>query len=210
MQPRTRRQKDVLDYITRHIENHGFEPSYQQIARHLGVRSKAGVGKHIKALETQGLLARRRENGSIYIEVRPGESASESICRIEWLDAPSDVSYQEKWENEPLFIPKFLLGFLEPEKVFAFRVSDEAMRGRGIFEGDVVLIEKRKFARDGECIAATIEKTRTVLKSYYRSGAFLELRPANDRYETIRLSADKIEIQGVFRGLLRPLVQSKL
>jgi repressor LexA len=206
MQPRTRRQKDVLDYITRHIENHGFEPSYQQIARHLGVRSKAGVGKHIKALETQGLLARRRENGSFFIEVRPGESASESICRVEWLDAPSDVSYREKWENEPLFVPKFLLGFLEPERIFAFRAPNEAMRGRGIFEGDVVLIEKRKFARDGECIAATVEKTRTVLKNYYRSGAFLELRPANDRYETIRLSADKIEIQGIFRGLLRPSV----
>jgi repressor LexA len=206
MQPRTRRQKEVLDYITRHIENHGFEPSYEKIARHLGVRSKAGVGKHIKALETQGLLARRRENGSFFIEVRPGEIASESICRVEWLDAPSDVSYHEKWENEPLFVPKFLLGFLDPEKVFAFRAPDEAMRGRGIFEGDVCLIEKRKFARDGECIAATVEKTRTVLKNYYRSGAFLELRPANDRYETIRLSADKIEIQGVFRGLLRPLV----
>lgn len=206
MQPRTRRQKEVLDYITRHIENHGFEPSYQQIARHLGVRSKAGVGKHIKALENQGLLARRRENGSFFLEMRPKESATEVLCRIEWLDAPSDSSYREDWETAPLFVPKFLLGYLAPEKVFAFRAPDEAMRGKGIFEGDVVLIEKRAFARDGECIAAIVEKKRTVLKNYYRSGAFLELRPANERYETIRLSADKIEIQGVFRGLLRPFV----
>jgi repressor LexA len=206
MQPRTRRQKEVLDYIMRHIENHGYEPSYQKIARHLGVRSKAGVGKHIAALENQGLLARRRENGSFFIEMSPRESTSKTTCRVEWLDAPSDSNYREKWETEPLFVPRFLLGFLEPEKIFAFRAPNEAMRGRGIFEGDVVLIEKRKFARDGECIAAIVEKKRTVLKNYYRSGAFLELRPANDRYETIRLSADKIDIQGVYRGLLRPLI----
>lgn len=80
------------------------------------------------------------------------------------------------------------------------------MIGKGIFEGDIVLIEKRSFVRDGDCIAASVEGKRTVLKNFYRAGAYIELRPANERYETIRLSADKIEIQGVFRGLLRPLI----
>jgi repressor LexA len=172
MQPRTRRQKEVLDYITRYIENHGYEPSYQQIARHLGVRSKAGIGKHIKALENQGLLARRRENGSFFLEMRPKESASEAICRVEWLDAPSDSSYREDWETAPLFVPKFLLGFLAPEKIFAFRAPDEAMRGRGIFEGDVVLIEKRTFARDGECIAAVVEKKKNRSAKLLSFGSF--------------------------------------
>jgi repressor LexA len=205
MQPRTRRQKEVLEFITRYIEKHGYEPSYQQIAWHLGVSSKAGIAKHIKALESQGLLARRRENGSFNIEVRPRESAIESVCEIHWLNAASDSTYREEWENQALFVPKFLLGFLSPEKVFAFRAPNDAMLNKGIFEGDIVLIEKRTFVRDGECIAATIENRRTVLKNYYRSGAYIELRPANQRYDTIRLSADKIEIQGVFRGLIRPL-----
>lgn len=206
MQPRTRRQKEVLDYITRYIEAHGYEPSYQQIAWHFGVASKAGIAKHIKALENQGLLARRRENGTFCIEVRPKESVIESVSRINWLDAPTDSAYREEWEKYPLFVPRFLLGFLAPEKVFAFRVPNDAMLNKGIFEGDIVLIEKRSFVRDGDCIAATLEGKRTVLKNFYRAGAFIELRPANERYETVRLSADKIDIQGVFRGLLRPLI----
>jgi SOS-response transcriptional repressor LexA len=152
------------------------------------VRSKAGVGKHIKALETQGLLARRRENGSFFIEVRPGESASASICRVEWLDAPSDVSYREKWENEPLFVPKFLLGFLEPEKIFAFRAPDEAMRGKGIFEGDVVLLEKRKFARDGECIGGSHRKKTHGAQKLLPSGAFSNCDRQTKDTKTIRLS----------------------
>jgi len=206
MQPRTRRQKEVLEFITIFIDKHGYEPSYQQIARHLGVASKAGVAKHISALENQGLLARRRENGSFNLEVRPKEAAAEVVCRIEWLEAASDAVYREEWEDEPLYVPKFLLGFLAPEKVFAFRAPNDSMLNKGIYEGDVILIEKRAFVRDGDCIAATIEKKRTVLKNYYRVGAYIELRPANERYDTIRLSADKIEIQGVYRGLLRPMV----
>lgn len=206
MQPRTRRQKEVLDFISRYIDQHGYEPSYQQIARYLGVASKAGIAKHIKALESQGLLTRRRENGSFSLEVRPKEIIAETVFRVEWLDVPSDTAYREEWENEPLFLPRFLLGFLAPEKVFAFRAPNDSMLNKGIYEGDVILIEKRTFVRDGDCIAATIENRRTVLKNYYRAGAYIELRPANERYETLRLSADKIEIQGVYRGLLRPLI----
>ena len=60
MPTRTRRQREVLDFIIRYIDGHGYEPSYQLIARELGVSSKAGIAKHIKALEEQGLLRRRR------------------------------------------------------------------------------------------------------------------------------------------------------
>jgi len=206
MQPRTKRQKEVLEFITRFIDKHSYEPSYQQIAWHLGVASKGGIAKHIKALENQGLIARRHENGGFNLEVRPKESLAETVCRVEWLDAPSDTAYTEEWENQPLFVPKFLVGFLAPEKVLAFRAPNDSMYDKGIYEGDIILIEKKTFVRDGDCIAATIEKKRTVLKNYYRAGAYIELRPANERYDTLRLSADKIEIQGVFRGLIRPLI----
>ena len=46
MQPRTQRQKEILEYIARFIERHGYEPSYAQIARHFGVSSKATIAKH--------------------------------------------------------------------------------------------------------------------------------------------------------------------
>jgi DNA-binding MarR family transcriptional regulator len=58
MQPRTQRQREILDYIQRFIERHGYEPSYAQIARHFGVSSKATIAKHIEALERIGYLRR--------------------------------------------------------------------------------------------------------------------------------------------------------
>ena len=205
MQPRTKRQKQVFDYIKQYIESHGYEPSYQLIARHLKVASKAGVARHIAALEAQGLLERRRENGSFSLDLQPINPILAAVCLIEWLEVPKSATTVEEWENQPLFIPKFVIGYQTPDRLRAFRVPNDAMSNEHIRDGDVALIEKRSFARDGDIVAALTDK-RVVLKQFYREGAFTELRPANDGYLTIRLPANKIEILGTFRGLIRPLV----
>jgi repressor LexA len=211
MQPRTKRQKQVLDFITRYIDRHGYEPSYQQIAWHLGVSSKAGVARHIKSLESQGLITRRREVGSFNLVLPASNSIAEAVCRIDWLDVPQPQnSFVEDWERETLFVPKFMLGAHDEEetreRLRAFRVPSAAMVEQHICEGDVVLIEKRSFARDGDVVVAALlsENKRVVMKQFYREGARIELRPANTEFVSIRLSADKIDVLGVFRGLLRP------
>lgn len=206
MQPRTRRQKEVFDYIKQYIEKHGYEPSYQLIARHLKVASKAGIAKHIEALETQGLLTRKRENGSFWIDLTPVETIADAVCEIEWLEIPKSETFVEDWESRALFVPKFLLGYQEPERLRAFRVTNDAMFNEHIREGDVALVEKRSYARDGDIVAALPGNKRVVLKQFYRQGAHIELRPANDGYLTIRLPANKVEILGVYRGLIRPLI----
>lgn len=207
MQARTRRQKEIFDYITEFIEKRGYEPSYQQIAKHFQIASKSAIAKHIIALEEQGLVVRRRDNGSFSLQINPQKVVTnDSICEIEWLDVPMIDDFDKEFENEPLFVPAFLLGRLQPEKIRAFIVPNDAMLDKQICEGDIALIEEKLFPRDGDCIVAVVENNRAVLKNFYRDGAFIELRPSNEGYETIRLTADKVEIKGIYRGLLRPLL----
>ncbi len=203
MQPRTKRQKEVLEYIKQYIEKHGYEPSYQQIAWHLGVSSKAGIAKHIEALENQGLLSRNRESGSFKLEINPTKSILELITEISWLDVPNAENYMEDLAEKPFFVPKFLIEGYSAEKVRAFRVPNDSMLDEHICEGDVALIEKRPYPRDGEIVVALLENKRAVLKTYFRVGANIELRAANSNYETIVIPADKIEVFGVLRGILR-------
>lgn len=204
MQPRTKRQREVLDYITTFIEERGYEPSYQQIARHFRIASKSAIAKHIAALENQGLLSRQRENGSFGLQVKQKESVSESVFEIEWLEIPQQDEVDD-FELEPLYVPQFLLGNLLPDRICAFRVRNFAMYDEHILEGDIVFIEKRPYARDGDIVVVIIEEKTVAMKKYYRDGANIELRPANDNYQSIYVSADKISIQGVVRGLLRPI-----
>jgi repressor LexA len=208
--PRTKRQREIFDYIKNFIENRGYEPSYQQIAKHFHIASKSAIAKHIAALEQQGLLFRSRENGSFSLQLASHKrsqngNGNDEVCLIEWLATPADEEFEEEFDDEPLFVPVLMIGVTQPGKLRAFRVRNDAMLGKNIREGDIVLIEEKPFPRDGECVAAVIDNKQTVLKNYYRSGANIELRPSNDDYETIEKPADQIEIKGIYRGLLRPL-----
>ena len=192
MQPRTKRQREVLDYIISFIEERGYEPSYQQIARHFRIASKSAIAKHIAALETQGLLSRQRENGSFGLQIRSNTSLAESVCEIRWLEIPFKDDSEEDWEKEPFFVPDFMLGYSDPEKIRAFRVRNDAMLDEQICEGDIALIEKKPFPRDGDCVVAIVDNKQIVMEKFYRLGAEVELRPSNPIYETIKVSAEKI------------------
>ena len=206
--PRTRRQRQIYDYINEFIANRGHQPSYQQIANHFKLKSKGGIARHIVALEAQGFLTRRGGEDNEFCLLTNTPSASETqsvdITFIEWLEVPRADS-DEEWLDEPLRVSSALLGYFSPDKIRAFVVANDAMEEKHICKGDIALVEEKEFARDGDIVVAVLEKNRSVMKTFYRVGAFVELQPANEKYETIRLSADKIKIAGVFRGLLRPL-----
>ena len=205
MQPRTQRQREILEYITRFIERHGYEPSYAQIARHFGVSSKATIAKHIEALERRGLISRHRTDGAFGLTVQREEVDLESVCEVPLLGriaagAPIDATE----ERETVGIPRFMLGRVRPSRVYALKVSGDSMIDEHICDGDIALIENRTEARDGEIVVALVEGARATLKRLYRMGTEVELRPANARHAPIRLHASKVTVQGIFRGLLRP------
>ncbi|HEY0006806.1 MAG TPA: transcriptional repressor LexA [Pyrinomonadaceae bacterium] len=205
MQTRTRRQKEILDYITRFIERHGYEPSYAQIARHFNVSSKATIAKHIAALERQGLLSRHHDDGSFGLAVKIEESPTDSVCEVRLLGRIAAGAPIDAVETaEQIMVPRFLLGRVRPERVYALRVKGDSMIDEHICDGDIALIEDRAEARDGEIVVALIDGTRATLKRLYRFGPEVELRPANSQLAPLRLHASQVSVQGIFRGLLRP------
>lgn len=204
MLPRTQRQKEILDYITRFSERHGYEPSYAQIARHFGVKSRATIAKHIAALERRGLLKRTHEDGSFALTVKVDDA--DALCEIKLLGriaagAPLDVvEYQEM-----IPVPRFLLGRVRPDRVYALRVKGDSMIDEHICDGDIALIENRTDARDGEIVVALLtEENQATLKRLYRRGTNVELHPANSQLKPLTLPGSQVSVQGIFRGLLRP------
>ncbi len=205
MLPRTQRQKEVLDYITRFVASHGYGPSYTQIARHFGVKSKATIAKHIGALEKRGLVTRHHEDGSFTLTVRVEEAPSDAMCEVALLGRIAAGAPIDAIENiEKICVPRFLLGRVRPERVYALRVKGDSMIDEHICDGDIALIENRIEAREGEIVVALIDGARATLKRLFRFGPEVELRPANSQLAPIRLSASKVAIQGIFRGLMRP------
>ena len=205
MQPRTQRQKEIHEYLISFIERHGYEPSYAQIARHFGVKSKATIAKHIGALERRGLISRQHDHGSFGLDVKVVDTPSDAVCEVNLLGEIAAGTPIDAIENrQTLTIPRFLLGRVRPERVYALRVNGDSMIDEHICDGDIALIENRTEARDGEIVVALIDGSRVTLKRLHRIGAEVELRPANSQLEPTRLAATRVHIQGIFRGLLRP------
>lgn len=205
MRTRTGRQREIFDFIVRFIDGHGYEPSYQMIARHFGLRSRAGIAKHVDALERQGVLRRRRVNGSFRLEIVERSGELGDLQAVEWL--PADIFERDGVEFPPVSVPGHMLGGYPPENFLALSVPDEAMKTRGIFEDDIAIIEKRGHARDGDCVAVTFGGESAMLRMYFRDGPEIELRAENPDFAPIRVSPDAVTIHGVFRGLLRTLFQ---
>jgi len=195
----TRRQREVLDLITRYMDTQGYRPSYNVIPRHLHLRSRAGIARIVQDLESKGLLTRHREEGHFSIEVK----ADETVVPIRWLNVPQAGETVEAWQSRPLSLPGFVFGDCEVDAIRAFRVPDDSMVPE-ISEGDVALVELREFARGGQVVAAVLDDERKVLRKYYRAGAEIELLSASGA-DSISFPANRVEIVGVYRGLLRPM-----
>ena len=205
MLPRTQRQKEVLDHITRFIAKHGHQPSYAQIARHFGVSSKATIAKHISALEKRGLITREHQPGHFGLAVPFEESKADAVCEVRLVGriaagAPIDAVQ----DIEMICVPRFLLGRVRPERIYALRVKGDSMIDEHICDGDIALIESRNDARNGEIVVALIDRARATLKRLFRFGDEVELRPSNASVQPIKVHASRVEIQGIFRGLMRP------
>lgn len=201
----TRRQKEVLDFIGNFVDSHGYSPSFEEIARGLHLKSLATVHKHVSNLQTKGAL-QRGHNRSRSIDVLPAfpkransafERASERLPLMGRIVAGLPVEAVQTSESISL---SDIVGNRE---VFALEVRGDSMRDEHIVDGDYVLVERTRAARDGEIVVALVRGAETTLKRFYVEGSVVRLQPANAEMEPILVPAGQVEVQGRVLGVLR-------
>ncbi len=194
----TRRQKQVVDFIQRYLDRHGYAPSLEDIGRHLGVASVATVHKHLTRLESRGLIRRRaHQSRSVEVLDRPRAGRAASVPLLGRVAAGRPIEAIET--AEAVSLPEDLLGRGE---TFALRVVGDSMVGDGILDGDVVVVEARPDAPQGATVVALVGGEATV-KRFYRRRGRIHLVPANERVQPIVAPPDEVQIRGVVVGLLR-------
>jgi repressor LexA len=199
----TRRQKEVLDFIGSFVERNGYSPSFEEIARGLNLKSLATVHKHVTNLQAKGIL-QRGHNRSRSIDVLPQprtpRSASYTRERLPLMGRIVAGLPVEAVENSESISISDIVGNKE---VFALEVRGDSMRDEHIVDGDYVLVERTRAARDGEIVVALVRGSETTLKRFYVEGSIVRLQPANTEMEPIFLPAAQVEVQGRVLGVLR-------
>lgn len=179
----------LQDYYARHRAL----PSYASIGGLLGLRSKSSVAALVARLKLRGFLEstpdRRLAPTRLFFQRPLAEAPVQAGLANPVDDAPADA----------LTIDDYLIE--HPSQTVLVRVKGDSMQDAGIFDGDLVVVEKRNTARQGEIVIAIVDNQFTLKRLDTERGRFI-LRPENKAYPIIRPEGS-LEIFGVMVGLVR-------
>ena len=209
----TRKQSELLTYLSDHMQQHNVPPSFDEMRDALGLASKSGVHRLVSGLEERGYI-RRLANRARAIEIlkpvtaaaggvvtRAVETASNlvSLPLLGRIAAGTPIEALSDPTNH-LEIPASMVGSGEH---FALEIIGDSMVGAGILDGDTVVIQRAETARHGEIVVALINQQEATLKTLLKEPGRVGLEAANPSYETRYFSTGEVEVQGKLAGLIR-------
>jgi repressor LexA len=201
MLPPSPRQAKVYQRLLDYQARHGQLPDLSELARSLGI-TYVTLKQHLEGLARKGYLSfeGRGRGRSPLIALPP------SATGIPLVGAIPAGPLSEALASSEGYLPFGGLG----ANHFALRVRGDSMADL-IQDGDVVLLERTQPVRNGLICAARVAEEEATLKYLERDGAsHLRLIPHNDAYPVVRVHASEVQIDGVYRGLLRGAVVDEL
>jgi repressor LexA len=205
----TDRQRQILDFLMKYVDGHGYPPTVREIGEAVGLASPSTVHAHLANLERAGFL-RRDPTKPRAIELRREPKAP--------VAAETDVHklplIGEVAAGGPLLAEDNIEGYLAvPEPLsrggeeFLLRVKGESMINAGILDGDIVVVRREQDARNGDIVVALAGEDETTneatVKRFFSDNGRVRLQPENDALEPIY--AEHVQILGKVIGVFRQL-----
>ncbi len=205
MEKLTKRQEDALKYIKTYIVSHGYPPTVREIAEAIGVSSPATVQAHLDGLANKGYI-KKGNNRNRTIELMVENEflpQNENVVEVPLLGKITAGNPIEAIQNpnEYFSLPAYLIP--KSKEVFTLLVSGESMINAGILDGDIVIVERKNTARNGEIVVAMTEENEVTLKTFYKENGHIRLQPENDAMEPFIF--DNVFILGKAIGLYRKI-----
>ncbi len=180
----TQKEREVYEYISVCLERDGYAPSVRDICAAVGIKSTSSVHEYLRRLSEKGYI--KKSSGKSRALKIEGNSQSESakMKRVPILGrvtAGQPILAVENYDGYVDFPATMARG---KANLFALRVMGESMIEAGILDGDIVVVESKRYADDGEIVVAMIEDEATV-KKFYRDNGRIRLQPANHTMQPI-------------------------
>ena len=199
----TRKQQQILDFILKWQRTQGATPTCQEIADQFGFRSLNSVTGHVRLLRQKGHLESEPNKARSLRIVSPLQKFRSIVRDIPLFGAiPAGLPETREQDAEGcVSVDVESIGFKPTRNTFALRVTGDSMIGRHILDGDVVVLEHGPEPRNGQIVAALIDREST-LKTYVLKGGKPYLKAENPKYPNL-IPAQELVIQGVVKALIR-------
>ena len=199
-EPKTQKQKEILDFIKNFIANKNYPPTVREIADMCGIRSSSTVFSHLEHLEEQNFI-RRDSSVSRGIELVDKDWLKENtviqVPLVGTVAAGIPILAVQNIEEYIPFSASVLHGL---EHCYALRVKGESMINAGILPDDILLVNQQPTVENGEIAVALVDDSATV-KRFYKENGYYRLQPENDTMDPIIV--DHVDILGKVIGLYR-------
>ena len=199
----TTKQNEILTFIKRYTAKNNYPPSIREISKGVNLKSPATTHVHVKNLIDKVYLKRNLNNHKILELLVPNEfEKSDALTvKIPLLGKVTAGNPIEAIENPDEYFPVPIQLIPKNSEVFTLRVSGESMINAGILDNDIVIIERKNTAKNGEIVVAMNEDNEVTLKTFYQEENYFRLQPENDFMTPIILK--NVTILGKAIGLYR-------
>lgn len=213
----TPKQHKLLIYIDDFIKTTGHSPSFEEMKEAVGLKSKSGIHALLNSLEERGFIRKLAHKARALEVIKlPTQESTLKESSIANDNNETDFSLMiplygkiaagtpiEAIANpsEYIYIPK---SFSTRSELYALTIEGESMIEAGIFDGDTAIIRRANRADNGQIVVALVDDEEATLKILdKKQGNEVWLLPCNKEYEPIKLTADRLKIQGVLYGIVR-------
>lgn len=198
----TKKQAAVYEFISSYMEEHGFAPSYREIAKHFGLSSPSTAHQHVEALIEKGYISRSDDGEARSLELIDQRNDTETsvmmLPLMGLITAGEPIEAVE--DKETIAVPASFV--VNEANSYVLKVKGRSMIEDGIFDGDYVIIERNPSPKNGDIVVALLNNAYATLKRFYREANHIRLQPANKTMQPIIVEGD-INIQGIVRGVIR-------
>jgi repressor LexA len=199
--PLTKRQKEILNFLEEFLNDNGYPPSFEEIARHFGYTSLATVHEHLENLRQKGYI-RKSYNASRSIELVPIGIRASAIELPLLGTVAAGAPIEAIVDQESIAVPEDFIA--RGGQHYVLRVRGDSMVEEQIRDGDYVVVNARNAASNGEMVVALVNGDSATVKKFYReSDGRVRLQPANVSMPPMFFHPGDVVIQGVVVGVIR-------
>lgn len=198
----TPHQRTVLNYISEFQQKRGYSPSLSDLALAFDVRSKNAVAKVVNALVREKHLEKDPKGRIKIIEMNDTSAADNYVPMTLPLFGPISAGFAapvEEQAEELVTLDDYLVR--DRNKTFLLRVRGDSMISAGIFQGDLVVVERDKQAKPEDVVVAVLDGEFTLKRLKRQKGKYY-LQAENDAYPDM-YALDELQVAGVVTSVIR-------
>ena len=201
----SKRQRNILEFLSQYIEEHGYPPSIREIGAATDTSSTSVVTYNLERLEERGYISRDREvSRGLKLNSAASQIVSESVVQLPLLGRivagapiPVPASDFHLMGDDTIELTRDILG--DPEGLYALQVQGNSMIDALVHDGDIVVMRYQPNVENGEMAAVWLrDREEVTLKRFYQeSDGRVRLQPANPTMRPIYVDDPRqVEVQG--------------